>query len=86
MHPGNLTTMDTDKVNDSAEAIESVNEKIATIPGLLQPMSKEEFAAVEKRLKRKLDLRLASMIVLIYILNFLDRVRAGPSRSIKIVC
>jgi hypothetical protein len=43
-------------------------------------MSDEEFLDNEKSLKRKLDLRLTSMIVFIYILNFLDRVSIQSAR------
>jgi hypothetical protein len=43
-------------------------------------MSDEEFLDNEKSLKRKLDLRLTSMIVFIYILNFLDRVSIKSAR------
>lgn len=39
-----------------------------------QAMSEEEFAAVEKRLKQKLDIRLMTMVWLIFVLNYLDRV------------
>jgi hypothetical protein len=42
-------------------------------------MSEEEFLDDEKSLKRKLDLRLTSMIVFIYILNFLDRVSTNSA-------
>jgi hypothetical protein len=44
-------------------------------------MSEEEFLDNEKSLKRKLDLRLTSMIVFIYILNFLDRVSTNSARQ-----
>jgi hypothetical protein len=60
---------------DEAMAVE-VNPRVA----IAQQMSEEEFLDNEKSLKRKLDLRLTSMIVFIYILNFLDRV------GIKIHC
>lgn len=39
-----------------------------------QSMSEEEFTAVEKKLKRKLDVRLMTMVWLIFVLNYLDRV------------
>ena len=45
-------------------------------------MSEEEYHATEKRLKRKLDLRLMASIVFIYILNYLDRV--SRSRFLEI--
>lgn len=40
-----------------------------------QMMSPEEFAAVEKRLKRKLDIRLLVCVWVIFVMNYLDRVR-----------
>jgi len=42
---------------------------------LAQAMSPEEFAAAEKRLKRKLDLRLLLVVWIIFIMNYIDRVR-----------
>jgi hypothetical protein len=39
-----------------------------------QMMSPEEFAMTEKRLKRKLDLRLMLCIWIIFVMNYLDRV------------
>lgn len=62
------------KVHTSAEH----DEKIRDIDGNrlypAQQMSEEEFAAAEKSLKRKLDLRLTAMVWLIFVLNYLDRV------------
>lgn len=43
-------------------------------PELIRDMSPEKRLEVEKRLKRKIDLRIMPMIVLMYILNYLDRV------------
>ena len=43
-----------------------------------QAMSEEEFASIEKKLKQKLDLRLATMVWLIFVLNYLDRVSPTP--------
>lgn len=59
------------------ERIEKVGEeRIEAAPriAIAQQMSEEEFLDNEKSLKRKLDLRLTSVVVFIYILNFLDRV------------
>lgn len=39
-----------------------------------QRMSEEEYLDAEKRLKRKLDIRLMAAIWVIYVLNYLDRV------------
>lgn len=46
---------------------------ISQLPPLLQNMTSEEREALEKRLVRRLDIRLMPMLVLIYILNYLDR-------------
>jgi len=43
-------------------------------PEFIRNMTPEKRKAVETRLKRKIDLRLMPMIVLMYILNYLDRV------------
>ncbi|KHJ31893.1 putative mfs transporter [Erysiphe necator] len=43
------------------------------IPESLREKSDEERVALEKKLKRKIDLRLIPMLVLIYIMNYLDR-------------
>ena len=43
-------------------------------PEFLRNMTPEERIAVEARLRRKIDLRLLPMIVLMYIMNYLDRV------------
>lgn len=65
------------RAKESMERIEKVDEvqvEDNSRVAVAQQMSEEEFLDSEKSLKRKLDLRLTSMIVLIYILNFLDRV------------
>lgn len=67
--------MELQKVTDSAETIEDTDGHGPATHAAVQPMSEEEFATVEKRVKRKLDIRLTSMIVFIYILNYLDRVQ-----------
>ena len=46
---------------------------ISQLPPLLQNLAVEEREALEKRLVRRLDIRLMPMLVLIYILNYLDR-------------
>lgn len=67
---------------DTIEAIEKVTDPMATGSNGIQQMSDEEFHSVEKRLKRKLDIRLTAMIVFIYILNYLDRVRFSLAGNI----
>lgn len=46
---------------------------IPAMPPLLHCLTDAERDALEKRLVRKLDIRLMPMSVLIYILNYLDR-------------
>lgn len=40
-----------------------------------QDMTEEEFLAAEKKLTRKLDLRLLACVWVIFVMNYLDRVR-----------
>ncbi len=49
-------------------------------PELVRKMSPEERVAAEARLKRKIDLRLLPMIILMYILNYLDRNNIAAAR------
>lgn len=42
-------------------------------PEILRGMSAEERTALEKKLRRKIDFRLLPMIILMYILNYIDR-------------
>ncbi|KAL4900396.1 hypothetical protein BDW74DRAFT_170804 [Aspergillus multicolor] len=53
--------------NPSKEGVE--NNRLAPA----QLMSPDEFAAVEKRLKRKLDVRLMLCVWIIFVMNYLDR-------------
>jgi hypothetical protein len=43
-------------------------------PQLIQNMTSEERRVAENRLRRKVDFRLMPMIIVMYILNYLDRV------------
>lgn len=46
---------------------------IQPMPPTLQGLTDEEISSLEKQLVKKLDLRLMPMLVLIYIMNYLDR-------------
>ncbi|KAI0175017.1 MFS transporter [Pestalotiopsis sp. NC0098] len=48
---------------------------------IAQGMSEEEFLAAEKRLKRKLDLRLLACVWLIFVLNYLDRNNIAAAKT-----
>lgn len=43
------------------------------LPELLRGLSPEERASLEKKLVRRIDLRLLPLLVLMYIMNYLDR-------------
>jgi hypothetical protein len=60
------------------------------VPSFLVGLSAEEIQAVEKKLVRKVDIRLLIMMVVMYILNYLDRNNiaaaklAGLEKSLKL--
>lgn len=49
-------------------------------PDLVRKMSPEERFVAEAKLKRKIDLRLLPMVILMYILNYLDRNNIAAAR------
>lgn len=49
-------------------------------PELVRNMTPEHRLIVETRLKRKIDLRLLPMIILMYIMNYLDRNNIAAAR------
>jgi len=50
------------------------------LPETLRDLSGDERKALEKKLLRKIDLRLLPMLVLMYILNYLDRNNIASAR------
>ncbi|ODQ77577.1 hypothetical protein BABINDRAFT_53940 [Babjeviella inositovora NRRL Y-12698] len=50
------------------------------MPVSLQGMTGEEIEILERRVKRKIDMRILPMLVLIYILNYLDRNNIATAR------
>ena len=59
----------------AAPAVKLEGDAAMRAPEWIRNLSVEERIAVEGKLKRKLDTRLMPMIVLMYIMNYLDRVR-----------
>lgn len=49
------------------------NVAVPQLPPLLRNLSPEELDECEKRLRRKIDMRLLPALILIYIMNYLDR-------------
>lgn len=81
-------------INHNAEQLERDDLKRTTsvpLPPALQGMTHEELAALEVKVRRKIDWRLLPMIVLMYILNYLDRNNissaklAGLSKDLHLV-
>lgn len=62
-----------------ATPTEGVRRAIAP-PALVAAMSPERRAEAEKALVRKIDIRLMPMIVLMYIMNYLDRNNIAAAR------
>jgi hypothetical protein len=60
---------DIDLKENAHEGIQSLR----PLPPILQGKSPEELKALEKRLLRKVDMRLLPTMILIYIMNYLDR-------------
>lgn len=58
----------------AAPAVKLEGEAAMRAPEWIRNLSVDERTAVEGRLRRKLDIRLMPMIVLMYIMNYLDRV------------
>ncbi|KAF2138079.1 uncharacterized protein K452DRAFT_353306 [Aplosporella prunicola CBS 121167] len=64
------------------------DEKISTaehidqedVPPLIRDLSPEERARLEARLRRKIDLRLLPMIIIMYIMNYIDRNNIAAAR------
>lgn len=50
-------------------------------PEWIAALTPEERAEMESKLKRKIDIRLLPMIILMYIMNYLDRVRYSSPQS-----
>jgi len=63
----------------STEVVNSIEE-----PEILRGMTASEKLELEKRMRRKIDLRLLPMIVVLYILNYIDR--CVPSLFIFALC
>ncbi|KAI1373445.1 major facilitator superfamily domain-containing protein [Hypoxylon crocopeplum] len=49
-------------------------------PPLIRDLSDEEYSILEKKLIRKMDMRLMPMVILIYIMNYLDRNAIASAR------
>ena len=53
--------------------VEVIRDTGLQLPEILRKFSEEELRVLEKKLLRKVDLRLLPTMILIYIMNYLDR-------------
>lgn len=72
--------LDVDRVEDAgvtptAYSVQTGPSKIHGIamPDVLARLSEEERDSLERHLRRKIDFRLLPMVILMYILNYIDR-------------
>jgi len=67
-----------EKVNDTvmvelADDIKDGEQLVDTRPDILRNLSQDEMTKLEKKLVRRLDIRLLPILILLFILNILDR-------------
>jgi hypothetical protein len=74
------TSIDQVELVENGSVHHSVPEKQSRAPELVRNMPPELRAKLETSLRRKIDLRLLPMIVLMYILNYLDRNNIAAAR------
>ncbi|KAJ9478371.1 putative High-affinity nicotinic acid transporter (putative) [Pseudozyma hubeiensis] len=79
---GSDRPFDAQQDTQDAHSIEQVQEisGVATLVAALDPSS-EEYKQLEKRLVRKIDIRLMPVLVVLYILNYLDRNSISTARD-----
>ncbi|KAF9872887.1 TNA1 is necessary for nicotinic acid import into the cell [Colletotrichum karsti] len=73
-------TIDTTDASKASSEGQTTEWRTRPLPELLRDLSEEEFKALEKRLLRKVDLRMLPTMILIYIMNYLDRNAIGSAR------
>jgi len=76
----NKTTFDQLELVEDASVHGSVPDKSSRAPELVRNLSLELRQKLETSLRRKIDLRLMPMIVIMYILNYLDRNNIAAAR------
>lgn len=61
------------QVDESHQRNAAAKQRGLEPPGILRSMSDEERVEFENKLRRKIDLRILPMIIIMYILNYIDR-------------
>lgn len=62
------------------ELLKTTTTRRTELPSSLRNLTREERLAAEKKLVRKIDFRLLPMLVLMYIMNYLDRNNIAAAR------
>jgi hypothetical protein len=70
---GNIQHVDHDGKGVEIPAVATASRPAFEPPELVKNMTPEQRIETEAKLKRKIDIRLMPMIVLMYIMNYLDR-------------
>lgn len=70
---GGIQHVDNDGKDIQAATVANTSALAFEPPEYVRNLTPEQRIAVEKKLKRKIDMRLMPMIVLMYIMNYLDR-------------
>jgi hypothetical protein len=74
--------IDGDKSSPVDAANTAAPARVFQAPEFIRNMTAEERIAIENRLRRKIDIRLMPMIVIMYIMNYLDRVSGKVSCAV----
>lgn len=61
--------------------VEAARTRTLEAPEFIRNMSLEQRQSIENRLRKKIDFRLLPMIVLMYIMNYIDRVSASSKEN-----
>jgi hypothetical protein len=80
---------DDDKLSDQQKSggpLTSTMDGVPALPSGKAAMSAEDRKRIEKSLKRKLDFGMMPLIILIYILNYLDRQVSDHATSEGLAC
>jgi hypothetical protein len=63
-----------------AETVELSAPNVRPLPSPLSTMSRQQLAKLEKDLVRKIDLRLMPAVIVMYLLNYIDRNNIASAR------
>lgn len=73
MHRPSLEKVDDTVMVELADDLKHGEQLVDSRPDILQSLSQDDMARLEKKLVRKLDIRLLPILILLFILNILDR-------------